>query len=118
MSGLVGALVMTLVAAQVSRLPRAMPSHASFLPGFWLLVPGTLGLIGMAELARGPGPGTANLAATAVSTFAVVIGVLVGTLLLEWASAVGGRAAAPGGASGRTTGPGGRGASGSSPTPR
>lgn len=118
MSGVVGALVMTLVAAHVSRLPRAMPSHASFLPGFWLLVPGTLGLIGMAELARGPGPGTANLVATVVSTFAVVIGVLVGTLLLEWASAGRGRASARGGPGGRTTGPGGRGASGSSPTPR
>lgn len=83
---LLGALAMTVVAARVSRLPGAMPPHASFLPGFWLLVPGTLGLIGLAELARGPGPGTTNLAATVVSIFAVVLGVLVGTLLLGWAS--------------------------------
>ena len=39
-SALVGATVMTVVAVFVSRFPAAMPSHASFLPGFWLLGPG------------------------------------------------------------------------------
>lgn len=33
----------------------AMPAHASFLPGFWLLVPGALGLIGLTDLADGGG---------------------------------------------------------------
>ena len=58
-SALIGATVMTVVSVLVSRFPAAMPAHASFLPGFWLLVPGALGLIGLTELAGGggrPGP--------------------------------------------------------------
>jgi uncharacterized membrane protein YjjP (DUF1212 family) len=87
-SAFVGALVMTLVAAWVSRLPSAMPRHASFLPGFWLLVPGALGLIGLTQLAGDADEaGTADLVATVVSIFAVAIGVLCGTLLLAWSSA-------------------------------
>ena len=84
-SAFLGALVMTPVAALVSRLPSSMPEHASFLPGFWLLVPGALGLIGLAKLAGDPNTaGTEDLLATAVSIFAVAVGVLCGTLLLAW----------------------------------
>ena len=85
-SALVGAMVMTPTAVWVSRLPSAMPPIASFLPGFWLLVPGALGLIGLAKLA-GKGAGAQDLVATAVSIFAVAVGVLCGTLLLDAASA-------------------------------
>ena len=60
-SALVGAAVMTPVAFLVSRLPSAMPAHASFLPGFWLLVPGALGLIGLTQLA-GDGDGAGRTA--------------------------------------------------------
>ena len=89
-SGFVGALVMTPVAYWVSRLPSAMPPHASFLPGFWLLVPGALGLIGLTQLAGDANAaGTENLIATVVSIFAVAVGVLCGTLLLAWATATG-----------------------------
>ena len=84
-SAFVGALVMTPVAAWVSRLPSAMPPHASFLPGFWLLVPGALGLIGLAQLAgEARTAGTEDLVATVVSIFAVAVGVLCGTLLVGW----------------------------------
>ena len=87
-SAFVGALVMTPVAAWVSRLPSAMPPHASFLPGFWLLVPGALGLIGLAQLAGDAGAaGTADLVATVVSLFAVAVGILCGSILLGWVSA-------------------------------
>jgi uncharacterized membrane protein YjjP (DUF1212 family) len=82
-SAFVGALVMTPVAYWVSRLPNAMPQFASFLPGFWLLVPGALGLIGLTEIAGNPAAGgTQDLVATVVSLFAVAIGVLGGTVLL------------------------------------
>ena len=85
MSALLGALVMTPVAFWVSRLPSAMPSHASFLPGFWLLVPGALGLIGLTQLAEdGATAGAEDLVATGVSIFAIAIGVLCGSLLLAW----------------------------------
>ena len=42
-SGFVGAVVMTLVAYQLARLPSTMPVYAMFLPGFWLLVPARSG---------------------------------------------------------------------------
>ena len=59
-----------------------MPAHASFLPGFWLLVPGALGLIGLTELAGGGGG--QDLVATVGSIFAVALGVLCGTQIVAW----------------------------------
>ncbi len=82
-SALVGATVMTVVSFLVSRFPAAMPAHASFLPGFWLLVPGALGLIGLTELAGGGGG--QDLVATIGSIFAIALGVLCGTQLRAWA---------------------------------
>ncbi|HEY1739499.1 MAG TPA: threonine/serine exporter family protein [Acidimicrobiia bacterium] len=83
-SAFVGAAVMTPVAYWVSQMPHAMPQYASFLPGYWLLVPGALGLIGLAELAGHPSTaGPHDLLATVVSLLAVAIGVLTGTLLLD-----------------------------------
>jgi uncharacterized membrane protein YjjB (DUF3815 family) len=82
-SAVLGALVMTPVAAWVARLPSAMPRQALFLPGFWLLVPGALGLIGLTQLAGDSrSAGTDDLVATVVSLFAVAIGILCGSILL------------------------------------
>lgn len=84
-SGLAGALVMTPVAALVARLPSAMPVYASFLPGFWLLVPGALSLIGLTELAgNASAVASADFLAAVGSIFAVALGVLCGTQLQEW----------------------------------
>ena len=44
LSGFVGAALMVPVAHAVSRVRTAPPAHVMFLPAFWLLVPGTLGL--------------------------------------------------------------------------
>jgi len=83
-SGLVGALVMTAVATLVARLPSGMPIYASFLPGFWLLVPGSLSLIGLTKIAAGS-DGAANEAlAAGGSIVSVALGVLCGTQLMRW----------------------------------
>jgi uncharacterized membrane protein YjjP (DUF1212 family) len=82
-STFVGALVLTIVAAAVAHLPHAMPPDASFLPGFWLLVPGALGLIGLTTFAGDANAGTDDLIATMVTIFAIAVGVLCGTLILE-----------------------------------
>jgi uncharacterized membrane protein YjjB (DUF3815 family) len=50
LSGFVGAAVMVPVAHLVGRVRHAPPAHVMFLPAFWLLVPGTLGLIGITEI--------------------------------------------------------------------
>ena len=81
-AALLGATVMTVTAFMVERLPSAMPAHASYLPGFWLLVPGALGLIGLTRLAGGGS--NQELLVTVGSIFAVALGVLGGTQLLAW----------------------------------
>jgi uncharacterized membrane protein YjjP (DUF1212 family) len=84
-SGLVGALVMTPVAAVVARFSSALPVYALFLPGFWLLVPGALSLIGLTRLAGDTSAvGSGDFLAVIGSIIAVALGVLCGTLLLEW----------------------------------
>jgi uncharacterized membrane protein YjjP (DUF1212 family) len=90
-SALVGALVMTPVAALVARMPSAMPAYASFLPGFWLLVPGAMSLIGLTRFAGNAGAvGSDDFLAAIGSIVGVALGVLCGTQLEEWIT-VGGR---------------------------
>lgn len=86
-AALIGATVMTLMAFLVERFPSAMPAHAAFLPGFWLLVPGSLGLIGLTRLAGGGG--SRELFVTIGSIFAVALGVLSGTQILAWTTYAG-----------------------------
>jgi len=89
-SGLVGALVMTPVAAIVARLPSAMPVYATFLPAFWLLVPGALSLIGLTRLAGNTSAvGSGDFLAVVGSIIAVALGVLCGTQLDEWIATAG-----------------------------
>lgn len=49
LSAFVGAMAMTPVAALVARQPSGPAAFVSFLPAFWLLVPGALGLVGVAN---------------------------------------------------------------------
>lgn len=87
-SALVGATVLTLVSFAVARMPRAMPPHASFLPGFWLLVPGAMGLIGLTRyLGAGGAAHSGDLLSTVGAIFGVALGVLCGTQLWAWANA-------------------------------
>jgi uncharacterized membrane protein YjjB (DUF3815 family) len=86
-SGFVGALVMTLVAYQLARLPTTMPVYAMFLPGFWLLVPGALGLIGLTTILATPETASsADIVAVVGSIAAVALGVLCGVELHLWLS--------------------------------
>jgi uncharacterized membrane protein YjjP (DUF1212 family) len=85
---LIGAAVMTLAAYVVARIPSAMPPHAAFLPGFWLLVPGAVGLISLTQFAGKSAPvGSGDLAATVGSIIGVALGVLCGTQLWAWLEA-------------------------------
>jgi uncharacterized membrane protein YjjP (DUF1212 family) len=49
LSAFVGALVMTPVAVWAARHPSGPPALVSFMPAFWLLVPGALGLLGLTK---------------------------------------------------------------------
>ena len=91
-SAFVGAAVMTPVAYVVARHPSAMPARASFLPGFWLLVPGSLGLIGLTTALVLPGSTSVeDVLAIVASIASVALGVLCGVELHAWLTTAGGR---------------------------
>jgi uncharacterized membrane protein YjjB (DUF3815 family) len=84
LSGFVGAAVMVPVAHLVARAHTSPPAHVMILPAFWLLVPGTIGLIGITELVGANSEaGSANLGSALVSIPAVALGILVGTMIVR-----------------------------------
>ncbi|MGY4869069.1 threonine/serine ThrE exporter family protein [Mycolicibacterium elephantis] len=80
-SGFCGGLVLTLSALSLSRRRAAPPAITMILPGFWLLVPGSMGLIGIAELFGADGDSA--LGVTFISMFSVAIGLQTGFVLWQ-----------------------------------
>ena len=81
-SGFFGALAMTPVALLVARLPSGPPSQVTFLPAFWLLVPGAIGLIGVTEVIGNPAAaGLQDLVTPLASIVSIALGVLCGVSL-------------------------------------
>lgn len=79
LSGFVGAIVMVPVALFVSRQPSGPPMMVTFLPSFWLLVPGALSLVGLTQLLSADGQaGLQTLVNAAGTVVAIALGVLVG----------------------------------------
>ncbi|HYN71507.1 MAG TPA: threonine/serine exporter family protein, partial [Nakamurella sp.] len=87
LSGFAGGLVIVPLTQLLSRFRRSPPAAVMLLPAFWLLVPGALGLRGISQLAAGLG--ATDVVATAISLFAVALGVLVGTSVTRDVQAVG-----------------------------
>jgi uncharacterized membrane protein YjjP (DUF1212 family) len=84
LSGFIGAAIMVPVAHAVAHIRTAPPAHVMFLPAFWMLVPGTLGLIGITELVgKDPEHGFANLIAALAAIPAIALGVLFGTMIVR-----------------------------------
>jgi uncharacterized membrane protein YjjP (DUF1212 family) len=82
LSGFFGALVMTPVVFAVARTTNGPPSLVTFLPAFWLLVPGATSLIAIAEFIGSDGlRGTADLLGALGAILAITLGVLIGTAL-------------------------------------
>ena len=75
--GAVAALASTLLEYVRPELPRMV----AFLPSFWLLVPGSLGLISMAQFEVGPGEAAIAVADVVVVVAAIALGVIVGAAL-------------------------------------
>jgi uncharacterized membrane protein YjjB (DUF3815 family) len=79
LSGFIGAIVMTPVAYLVERRPSGPPALVSFMPAFWLLVPGALSVIGVTKyLGRGDPAGAQEFISAVGSMIAVALGVLCG----------------------------------------
>jgi len=80
-SAFVGALLMTPVAMFAATRPSGPPTLVGFLPGFWLLVPGALGLVGVTSII-GDGAQALTTVVTAGTTMvAISLGVLAGIAL-------------------------------------
>lgn len=81
LSALVGAAAMTPAAILASRHPSGPAAFVSFLPAFYLLVPGALGLVGVASLLDGDVTGLSTLLVTSSTMVAISLGVLLGSAL-------------------------------------
>jgi uncharacterized membrane protein YjjP (DUF1212 family) len=81
LSAFVGAVVMTPVAVIASRRRSGPPALVSFMPAFWLLVPGALGLVGITTVLDGGTYGLRTLITMTTTMVAIALGVLVGLAL-------------------------------------
>ena len=78
--GFVGAVAMAVVVFWIGSLRRGTPVQITFLPAFWLLVPGAAGLVGLTEAVATDG-GLADFMEALVSVMSIALGVLIGTAL-------------------------------------
>jgi uncharacterized membrane protein YjjP (DUF1212 family) len=77
LSAFIGALVMTPVAMLVARHRKGPAMIVSFLPAFWLLVPGALGLVGVTSILDGDSSGLTTLVTTTGTMVAIALGALL-----------------------------------------
>jgi len=86
-----GAMAASIGASTAELVHRQLPRLVVFLPSFWLLVPGSLGLIGVSEVAILPGEGwTVGLDVVGV-ILAIAMGLLVGSVVSRALRALVGR---------------------------
>lgn len=78
-SGFGGGLALTLCALLVAQRPDTPSAATLLLPGFWLLVPGSLGFIGVTELIGNNSAGA--VAVTVISMISIALGIQAGLLL-------------------------------------
>ncbi|MGO4258002.1 threonine/serine ThrE exporter family protein [Marmoricola sp. RAF53] len=80
----VAGAVIVPVAYTVQERAGGPPAQVTFLPAFWLLVPGALGLEGVTEiLSEGQAAGIADFLNALLSIVAIAIGVLVGSAVTD-----------------------------------
>ncbi|CAJ1502397.1 threonine/serine ThrE exporter family protein [[Mycobacterium] burgundiense] len=78
-SGFCGGLALSVAALVLSRRRDSPPAITMILPGFWLLVPGSMGLIGVTEIFGADGDDA--LPATLISMISVAFGLQAGLVL-------------------------------------
>ncbi|MFC9994342.1 threonine/serine exporter ThrE family protein [Nocardia sp. NPDC127526] len=79
-----GGLIAVPTAYLVQRNRNAPPSQVAFLPAFWMLVPGGMGLTAVSELVTNAGAnGLQVLVNVLLSVLAIALGVLVGSGLIN-----------------------------------
>jgi uncharacterized membrane protein YjjB (DUF3815 family) len=83
-NGFGGGLTLIICALAISHRPGTPPTVSLVLPGFWLLVPGSLGFMGVTQLLGTHS--TAVFTATLISMMSIAVGVHTGLLL--WRAAI------------------------------
>lgn len=78
-----GALAASLGASAVEGLRPDLPRLVVFLPAFWLLVPGSLGLVSTTQLAVQTGVSSAALTGVLGVVSGIALGLLVGTAIAQ-----------------------------------
>lgn len=82
LSAFFGAVAMTPTAVLASRQRSGPTPLVTFLPGFWILVPGALGLEGVTLIiGDGAGGGAGALVTTLTSMIGISFGILLGLIL-------------------------------------
>lgn len=76
-----GAMVAMLVATLVEFVRPQLPRSVAFLPSFWLLVPGSLGLVSVTQIEAGPGVAFGAVQAVTLVVVAIALGVVLGSAL-------------------------------------
>jgi uncharacterized membrane protein YjjP (DUF1212 family) len=74
-----GAITASLGSSLAELADRRLPRLVVFLPSFWLLVPGSLGLLGVSEVATATASGTPTGAQVPAVVLAIAVGLLVGS---------------------------------------
>jgi uncharacterized membrane protein YjjP (DUF1212 family) len=63
---------------------RGLPAMVTFLPSFWLLVPGALGLLSLKHMLSDPAPGVEGLIAALFALVSIALGTLRDAALYKW----------------------------------
>ncbi len=88
-AGFGGGFALMLCAVAISRRPNAPPAAALLQPGFWLLVPGAIGLIGVMQLVNTQI--SASVTVMLVSMISIALGLQSGLLLVRGRGQLAGR---------------------------
>lgn len=84
LSGFFGMLVATPLGYLIQQKFKGPPSMVTFLPSFWLLVPGSLGLISVTQMLGDRAAGVDGLISAIFGIAAIALGTLVGASLYKW----------------------------------
>ena len=79
LSGLIGALIAVPVIYLVSHIPSAPQPAVMLTCAYWMMVPGTVGFIGLTETVAGTSGGGSALLETVGGIFSIAIGMVIGT---------------------------------------
>jgi uncharacterized membrane protein YjjB (DUF3815 family) len=85
-SGFFGMLVATPLGYLIQKRLKGPPAMVTFLPSFWLLVPGALGLLAVTGLLSDPGGqgGQGGMVSVALALTSIALGTLVGASFYRW----------------------------------